>query len=284
MIDMNVNEPFKKSGLGFELTSWSMRQPPLTVGFTGRVGGNSAAPWQSLNMAQHVGDKPSDVIANRRKLTESLGWALDAWTCAEQVHGKDVVVVERAMRGRGRIERADALGEYDALVTSERDILLTSFYADCVPLYFWDGGACGGVVGLAHAGWKGTVANIAERTVRVIEERFSCTPDRLLCAIGPAIGACCYEVNDLVLDRVRNLIGSSQYERVTQPTRMGHARIDLAAVNRILLENAGVLAENISQTSYCTSCRTDLFFSHRAEAGSTGRMASWIGMKGSVTS
>ncbi|MWC27427.1 peptidoglycan editing factor PgeF [Paenibacillus sp. MMS18-CY102] len=287
-------EPFvwdQASGDGaslFTLSEWVTGNNALTAGFTTRLGGVSREPWASFNMGLHVGDRDEDVVANRQRLAEALGWPFEAFTCAEQVHGDRVHAVTAADAGRGRDSRASALQDTDALITNERGVLLASFYADCVPLYFWD--PAHEAIGLAHAGWKGTAAEIAARTIEAMHAEFSSEPAQIRCAIGPAIGSCCYEVDGLVIERMEQLCssfaslnGSGGTGPVTadlvQRKGNGKAMLDLKEINRHIMIKAGILPIHIELSKWCSSCRTDLLFSHRAENGSTGRMASWIGME-----
>lgn len=281
LTDNEVNDG--SSPVLLRLESWEKREG-LTAGFTTRIGGVSAAPRDSLNTALHVGDDAEDVVRNRRRVAEALGWEFSAWTCAEQVHGNRVHVVTAADKGSGRLDRASAIQEADALVANEPGVLLVMYFADCVPLYFYDPES--GAVGLAHAGWKGTVLDVAAETVRTMGERFGSRPEALLGAIGPSIGACCYEVDEAVLKHVRPLAeaagagaadGGSAFHT---PTGNGRARLDLKEMNRHLMIKAGILPSRIELTTWCTGCRTDLFFSHRTENGATGRMMSWLGKKG----
>ncbi|MFB9325411.1 peptidoglycan editing factor PgeF [Paenibacillus aurantiacus] len=283
-------EPFvstnaAKSPSLFLLPSWMGRDDRLTVGFSSRLGGVSASPWSGLNLGLHVGDRPEDVVRNRELLAEALGWPFEAWTCAEQVHGSRVRRVTAEDRGRGRDSRESAIADTDALMTNEKDVLLASFYADCVPLYFWDPRQ--EAVALAHAGWKGTVAAIAARTVEAMNEAYGSQPADIRAAIGPSIGGCCYEVDENVLRHVRLLLDGTESLGMAQaggespiiiPTSPGRARIDLKEINRQIMIKAGILPTHIEITQWCTGCRTDLFFSHRTERGQTGRMASWIGL------
>ncbi|WP_270172177.1 peptidoglycan editing factor PgeF [Paenibacillus sp. SYP-B4298] len=267
----------------FYLSAWMGRYKGLTAGFTGRAGGYSGAPWSTLNMGLHVGDEPSDVVRNREAVSKALGWQPEAWTCAEQVHGAAVHVVTAGERGRGRAVREDAVADADALITNEPDILLASLYADCVPLYFYD--PVRRVVGLAHAGWRGTVQEIARLTVEAMRQHFGSRPSELVAAIGPAIGACCYEVDEAVISKVEPLLqelrtdGATLAEDTLVPSEQGRARINLKEINRQIMIKAGILPTSIELSQMCTGCRTDLFFSHRMEQGGTGRMASWIGME-----
>jgi YfiH family protein len=262
-------EPFAPLGTEGEtalltLGEW-MKYGGVSAGFTTRQAGNTAL---------HVGNEAEAVVAGRLTLAESLGWDFTAWTCGEQVHGHSVHAVRREDAGRGRLDRLTAIADTDALITDEPDILLVQFFADCVPLYFLD--PVTGAMGLAHAGWKGTVADIAGHTVRRMAESYGSEPSDILGAIGPSIGDCCYEVDEAVIGRVRPIAGGSN---VLAPTENGRAKLDLKELNRHLMIKAGILPSRIELSTWCTACRTDLFFSHRAENGSTGRMMSWLGRK-----
>ncbi|MCC3372869.1 peptidoglycan editing factor PgeF [Cohnella sp. REN36] len=248
----------------------------LTAGFTSRHGGFSEAPWRSLNTALHVGDADDAVVRNRRLVAETLGWTFEAWTCAEQVHGARVHVVRETDRGAGKMSRDAAIRDADALVTDEPDVLLAMFFADCVPLYFYDPRR--GALGLAHAGWKGTVKDVAGETVRTMAAVYGTDPADLHAAIGPSIGACCYEVDEAVLTHVRQIAADGDGRFYTGRDE-GKANLDLKEINRHLMIKAGILPSRIEMSTWCTSCRTDLFFSHRKERGQAGRMMSWLGKR-----
>ncbi|MDQ6418957.1 peptidoglycan editing factor PgeF [Paenibacillus sp. LHD-117] len=280
-------EPFKKIDAAakepslFLLSEWMKDEARLTAGFSGREGGSSSAPWASLNIGLHVGDEERDVIANRRKLTEAIGWPFEAWTCAEQVHGNAVYRVNAEDRGRGRLSMADTIANYDAIMTNEPGVLLTSFYADCVPLYFYDPERQ--AVALAHAGWRGTVAGIASETIRAMAADYGTRAEGLLAAIGPSIGDCCYEVDGTVIAEVERVISELGLDAAVAGNCMksrtnGKARINLKEINRQIMIKAGILPTRIEITNWCTGCERDFFFSHRMEGGKTGRMASWIGI------
>lgn len=163
----NPNSDFSPDPLLLYVEPWTQQFEQLSVGFTTRHGGVGKAPYATLNCAYHVGDDPEVVLNNRRLVTEKLGFAAEAWTCGEQVHGKHVAVITAEDRSRGLFDRQSALQDTDGLVTNVPGVLLTSFYADCVPLYFYD--PVQQAVGLAHAGWKGTVAGIAVSMVETME-------------------------------------------------------------------------------------------------------------------
>ncbi|QAY65429.1 peptidoglycan editing factor PgeF [Paenibacillus protaetiae] len=266
----------------FLLSSWMEQEPGLTAGFTGRSGGVSGSPWTSLNMGLHVGDDEETVARNRRLLAEAIGWPFEAFTCGEQVHGCAVYKVTASDRGKGRLSREDAVPDTDALMTNEPDTLLVSFYADCVPLYFYD--AEHRAIALAHAGWKGTVQQIAARTLEAMHEAYGTRPDAVQAAIGPSIGDCCYEVDNYVIDRLMPVIdsfeaGDEAVQRMLRPVPDGKAMVNLKEINRQIMIKAGILPIHIEMSKWCTGCNRDLFFSHRMEGGRTGRMASWIGIR-----
>lgn len=268
-------EPFIQEEHLFHLKAWEEAFPGLVAGFTTRQGGSSQSPYDTLNLGLHVGDQPAHVLSNREQLARQLQFPFAGWTCAEQVHGTLVMPVTADKRGAGREQLEDALPAADGLYTAEQDTLLTSFYADCVPLFFLD--PANRVIGLAHAGWKGTVGRISEKMVKALQQQYSSKPEELLVAIGPSIGGCCYEVDDRVIQHVRD--ASRNWQESVEPMPNDKYLLDLKTLNEHILLESGVLSKHISKSGWCTSCRTDLFFSHRREGGKTGRMASFIGWR-----
>ncbi|MDT9724356.1 peptidoglycan editing factor PgeF [Xylanibacillus composti] len=273
------------------IESWRRQFPEIRAGFTTRIGGVSEAPYDSLNGGLHVGDDAGHVRTNRRIIASLAGFAFEDWTCAEQVHGSNVYLVRAGDRGKGRNDRSDAIPDADALVTNVPGVMLASFYADCVPLYFVH--PASRTVALAHAGWKGTALRIAEETIRVLQDQFDCAPESLYAAIGPSIGGCCYEIDGEVASRLAAALAG---EAAVADSKMewenpgvglkagndGRYVADLKEINRQIMIKAGIQPTSIEISRYCTSCRTDLFYSHRKEKGKTGRMVSWIGLKEEV--
>ncbi|MFD2116212.1 peptidoglycan editing factor PgeF [Paenibacillus yanchengensis] len=265
----------------FNIDKWMQHNKRLTVGFTGRQGGSSSGEYRSLNMGLHVGDDAPDVIANRKLVSQAIMWPFTAWTCTEQVHSNRVCVIDQALRGKGKDSHHDAIKKCDALITNEVGTLLVSYYADCVPLFFYD--KVHSAIGLAHAGWRGTVQEIAKETIEAMTKHYGTDPAQLQVAIGPSIGQCCYEVDQSVISEVERLanryqVNPAEQKWIETTNSSGKAQIDLKEINRQIMMEAGILPIHIELTTYCTGCRTDLFFSHRMENGKTGRMASWIGL------
>jgi YfiH family protein len=262
------------------LKSWEDEFPGLRAGFTTRTGGSSVPPFFSFNFGLHVGDNAQNVIENRRQLCRHLDFPFDYWTCAEQVHDNKVVVVDHLQRGRGRTDAADAIPDTDGLITANTNILLTSFYADCVPLLFISPRQR--IIGVAHAGWKGTNKNIAKQMINTFKDKFQITQGDIKVAIGPSIGGCCYEVDDRVAEPLSAMIKPEVRNNYLLPTTHGKYMADLKKINHHLLVEAGVPEDNVVVSSWCTACRTDLLFSHRKEQGKTGRMAAYVGWQREV--
>lgn len=258
----------------YQLDGWATRFPGLSVGFTSRIGGASQAPFASLNCGLHVADDPEVVVKNRQLIAQAAGFPYEVWTNAEQVHGNRVAVIGPIEQGRGRSELSDALPDADGMITSHTGIGLTAFFADCVPLYFYDSEHR--AIGIAHAGWKGTAAQIAVKTAEAMGRNYGSRPEYIHAAIGPSIGSCCYEVDERVAAPMREL---DEEQRALKAVGEGKSLLDLKEINRQLMIKAGILPEHIEISHLCTSCRTDVFFSHRKEGGSTGRMAGWIYLK-----
>lgn len=282
-----IREPFvhrqaENGAEVFDIEPWKSFDG-LSAGFTGRKGGVSQDFYASLNCALHVGDDPAHVAENRSKVADAAGFRFEDWTSGEQVHLAEIAIVTAEERGRGRLDRESAFPDTDGLLTNEPGVLLTSFYADCVPLYFFD--PVRRVVGLAHAGWKGTVAEIGRRMTEKMAEHYGSRPEDIVAAIGPCIGESRYEVDATVLDRVQEALDrdrqadSRNASDFSVDSGGGKALLNLKELNRHIMIRSGIRPESIACTSWCTSSRTDLFFSHRQENGQTGRMASWIGLK-----
>ncbi|BDG05924.1 peptidoglycan editing factor PgeF [Anaeromyxobacter oryzae] len=224
-------------------------------GFTTRRGGVSPPPWDALNLGGSVGDDPVRVAENWRRLEAATRLL---FARVRQVHGARVVHLDVA---------SVPAEEADAVVSTEAGIAACVSVADCVPVLIADPGS--GAVCAVHAGWRGTIAGVAAEAVRALARISGAPPGRLLAAIGPSIGPCCYEVSPDLADRFRAALGPV--------VREGPApRLDLWASNRRILEAAGVAPERIDSMDRCTACERDTFFSHRRDAGRTGRQMAFI--------
>lgn len=224
-----------------------------------RQGGMGQSPFATLNLSVSVPDEKATVYANRRRAYGLFGRDTDTVVHAHLVHGDTVAVVTQANNGTW-------ISHVDGLVTNEPGCALTMNYADCTPIFLID--PVNQAIGLGHAGWQGTIKDLPGAMVRQMNAAFGSEPTQLLAGIGPCIGVCCYEVGEPVISQVQARFGEEERLLVAQE---GGTRphLDLVRANQLNLERAGV--RHIESSGLCTACRTDLFFSHRAEKGRTGR-------------
>lgn len=250
----------------------------LIQGFVGRTGGVSQGPYESLNISYSTEDKIENIFANRRILADALGFSLESWTGIRQVHGKQVIKVGKAEAGCGVLDPDVLRVRADGLITNVPGVTLVTQHADCVPLFFWD--PVQRAIGLSHAGWHGTVANIAGETVQAMISSFGTKPENLLAGIGPSAGPCHYEVDEPVISRFEDLFGQEviHIEQILKPSQNpGRAMLNLWQANYYLLREQGLPEQNISIAGMCTICQTDRFFSHRRR--DKGRQAAVLQIK-----
>lgn len=224
-----------------------------------RQGGASAAPFASLNLSVSVPDEKATVYANRRRAYGLYGRDTDTVVHAHLVHGRSVARVTQVNNGTW-------IPHVDGIITNEPGCALTMNYADCTPIFLYD--PVHHAIGLGHAGWQGAICDLPGAMVMAMQQEFKSKPAQLIAAVGPCIGPCCYEVGGSVIDAVHDTFSEPdalliQLEGKTRP------HFDLPKANRLNLLRAGV--KQIEMSGLCTACNTDLFFSHRAEKGRTGR-------------
>jgi len=241
----------------------SLHGPGVSHGVSTRAGGVSVGPYASLNLGASVGDDPEAVAENRSRLALALGFEPDRLVTTPQVHGKDVLVVDEETAPAALTTRADIL------VTRMPGFLLMQRLADCVPLLLWHETAR--VVGVAHAGWRGTAIGVAGRFVEAAAD-LGGDPDGLRMVVGPSIGPCCFEVGDEVVEQIPGARDAS-----TLGPR-GRPHVDLWEVNRRQLVAAGVPAEQVEVAGGCTRCQPETYFSHRALGYPAGRFGAAIGL------
>ena len=229
-----------------------------------RLHGESDVVEGTLNLALHVGDGVEKVLRNRKAFAEAIGVDANRFTTCQQVHGSKVVQVTKELVGSGAKDFTNTIADTDALITNLPDVPLMLFYADCVSVLLADLET--GAIGLAHAGWRGTVANVGAKTLAAMGEAFGTKSENVLAAIGPSIGACCYEVDDFVRNQANG------YEEFFAHKGGGKYQLDLWGMNAKQLQEAGVPAEKITIAGICTNDNVELFCSYRAEQGKTGRM------------
>jgi YfiH family protein len=257
-------EPLYHNGLPYLRFSTFPANGRLRHAVFTRQGGVSPAPFESLNLSVSVADDKENVYANRRRAFGLYGRNTHNVVHAHLVHGNEVARVTQANNGSW-------VGPVDALITDEPGCAMTMNFGDCAPILLYDPQQH--AVGLGHAGWKGAMVDLPGAMVRAMQREFGSRPESLLAAVGPCIGPCCYEVGEAVI--------SAAHKAFDDPQTLLHARqefegptFDLPEANRRNLQRAGV--RQIEMSGLCTACRTDLFFSHRAEKGRTGRFGAIV--------
>ncbi|HEU4737308.1 MAG TPA: polyphenol oxidase family protein [Solirubrobacterales bacterium] len=252
--------------------------PGATAAFTTRLGGVSEAPFDALNLGILTDDAREAVTTNRKRLAKALGFAPDRIAVAHQVHGAELVThpdprslpcsfASYDPDSKHREPRRDAMPKADGHVIADDGVAALVFVADCVPVALSGPGG----VAMLHCGWRGLAAGIVAKGAAAIGATDA--------AIGPSIGPCCYEVGPEVLTALQPPPGPKAAQRTIDRPLGGGA--DLKEVARERLRAAGV--ERIEASDLCTSCETELFFSHRRDRGRTGRQAGlvWRGEGGS---
>lgn len=241
--------------------------PGLLAFSTTRGGGLSAGPYRSLNLGEAVGDDPHLVGANLRRLRESFALPAESLHTVRQVHGTALVRV-----GRHDPPAEVAAREADILISDAPGTTLLMRFADCLPLLVF--APRGRALGLAHCGWRGVAGGVVEKLLSAFAIEFALDPPELSAALGPCICRDCFKVGDdtsaLFLRRFTDLPGIGGLVR-TGPG--GGGTVDLPGIVEALLVSRGVPADRIARAGVCTACRPDLFFSHRRDRGTTGRIA-----------
>jgi polyphenol oxidase len=235
------------------------QSPELDHGMFTRFGGVSSAPFDSLNIGSTVGDDLDCVMENRRRMAGAFALSDDETRTAHQVHGADVIIVDATT------PQITPPPPADGMITRSRNLGIVMRFADCVPVLLYD--PVQHAIGLAHAGWRGTIQRTGSATAQAMIDQFGSRPQDLIAGIGPSIGPCCYEVGPEVVEAVRNAFPTS--DALISPLHDGHsAHLDLWSANEIALRELGVSQISVSQI--CTSCGSE-FYSHRRDAGKTGR-------------
>lgn len=234
--------------------------PNLKHGIFTRHGGVSAAPYGTLNVGGTVGDDLEAVRHNHALMYEVLDVDGTRACTTWQVHGADVVLATGPIKGRRWLAKADGL------LTDQPDTPLVMRFADCIPLLFHD--PVKGVIGLAHAGWRGTVRRMAGAMVQTMQQAYESRPSDIQVVIGPGISGACYQVGEEVVQAVYEAFGTLEGLMQRDPAD-GTAYVDLWAANALDLRRHGV--EQIDVAGICTYQHTGDFYSHRAENGRTGR-------------
>ncbi|NMC12123.1 MAG: peptidoglycan editing factor PgeF [Chloroflexi bacterium] len=231
-----------------------------------RHGGVSPFPWATLNLGATVGDDLERVKENRRKAFEAVGRDIHAYYDVWQVHSNRVICTHTPRNPEQPHEKADAI------LTNTPGLTLFMRFADCVPVLLFD--PVKKAIGVVHAGWMGTIKQIVALTVEKMISEYNSSPGDIVAAIGPSICQKHYEVGKEVVNEA--YISFQSDADIFIRNENGHYLFNLWEANKYLLEKAGV--EHIEVSGICTACHLEEWFSHRGEAGKTGRFGVMIGL------
>lgn len=246
--------------------------------FTTRTGGVSEGIYSKSNFSYTRGDDPKHVDENCMRIADALGFGrtLDHFVSAVQTHTANIRKVTEADAGKGFTKEHDYT-DIDGLITDVPGIILTTYHADCPPVYFAD--PIRHAIGLSHSGWKGTVKQISRNTIAEMNRNYGTDPANLICAIGPSICRDCYEVSEDVALQFKDVFEDTENIIFPVKEKTGKYLLDLHHAIRETLINAGVKPENIHVTDICTRCNPDYLFSHRINGFDRGNMAAMLAIK-----
>ncbi len=241
--------------------------------FSTKFGGVSSGVYKSMNLSFR-GDIKENVIQNYKIICSTIGLDYKNTVFSSQIHKDKVYKVTKNDIGKGLLKQSDIYG-YDALITNEKDIVLVTFYADCVSIFIVD--PINKAIGIAHSGWKGTVKEIGAKTIKQMEIEYGSNPKDLIIGIGPSIEKCCFQVGKEVVNIFKEEIPFSKsyiYNDIIEDKY----KIDLQGIIKQTLINSGVLSKNIELSKLCTMCNSDTFFSHRVMGNERGSLAGIISL------
>ena len=242
--------------------------------FSTRIGGVSSGDLGTMNLSYSRGDKKENVDENFRRIAAVLGSDVKDFVLSQQTHTTNVRVVTNEDRGKG-ILRELGYSDVDGLVTNEPGIVLSTFYADCVPLFLLD--PVKKAIGLSHSGWRGTVNKMGKVTVETMIKEYGCNPKDILVAVGPSICVDCYEVSMDVADAFKEAFADAgNLEQIVRPKSEEKAMLDLWQANYAVFTEAGICPEHITLPDICTACNKELLFSHRASNGKRGNLGAFL--------
>lgn len=242
--------------------------------FTTRQGGVSEGIFESLNLSFTRGDKKEAVEENFRRVAKALGTEYENFVFTDQTHTTNVKRVGKEDAGKG-LTKERGYTDVDGLISNEPGIVLSTFYADCVPLYFVD--PVHRAIGLSHSGWRGTVGRMGKVTLEAMNREFGTKPEEVICAIGPSICRACYEISEDVAVEFKHEFQGHE-EEILIENGNGKYQLDLWRTNELILLEAGVRQEHLAVTNICTCCNDKLLFSHRASQGKRGNLGAFLAL------
>ena len=240
----------------------------LTHAFCTRRGGISEGNFVNLNFSTKEGDSRENVRGNWTILAEAFNIDVGRFFVVNQVHGEEILTVDRPLAELVVCEPP----QFDAIITDQPGVAIGIKTADCVPIFFVD--RVKRIIAVVHAGWRGTALAIAAKVVETLITGFGCRADDIIAAIGPAIGPCCYQVDEPVFNAMTTHKDGKSF--FSPAPEKGKWMLDLSLANRLQIIGKGIPDGNICMADCCTSCNRDIFYSHRGEGGNTGRQLNFI--------
>lgn len=253
--------------------------PFIRHGFSTKNGGVSKGIFTTMNLSFSRGDEKENVLTNYHRLFNAIGLNLENMVMSDQIHETDIMKIDEA-KLREINENSKGLEDrvcknMDGLITNIPNVPLVTFYADCVPLYFVD--TVNKAIGLSHSGWRGTVKGMGIKTVEAMNREYGSKPEDIVAVVGPSICQECYEVSKEVVDEFHKVYdGRFNVDSIYYEKKDGKMQLNLWEANRQILLLAGLKPENIVVSNVCTSCHSDLLFSHRKTNGKRGNLVALL--------
>jgi len=242
--------------------------------FSTRIGGVSKGHLGTMNFSYTRGDEKENVDENFRRIADILGCEIQDFVVSDQTHTTNIYQVTSKDRGKGVTAKKD-YHDIDGLITNERGIVLTTLFADCVPLFILD--TQKRAIGMTHSGWRGTVNKIGKCTIEEMEKAYGTNPKDIIVGIGPSICQDCYEVSmDVAQAFEEAFFDAENLKDILYKKNEEKAMLNLWEANKAVFMEAGVEEKNIHITDLCTCCNPDIFFSHRASNGKRGNLAAFL--------
>ena len=253
--------------------------PDIVHAFSTRLGGVSQGIYSSMNLSFTRGDEDAAVHENYRRLAEAVGFSAEDIVTSDQTHTANVRVITEEDRGNG-ITKPRPYTDVDGMVTNVPGLVLATFYADCVPLYFVD--PVKKVIGLSHSGWRGTVGKIGKVTVETMCREFKSRPEDILAAVGPSICQDCYEVSEDVIRQFQKNFPEDCWDALFYQKENQKYQLNLWKANELIFYEAGILPEHIAVTNLCTHCNSEILYSHRQAGDARGNLCAFLALNQEV--
>ena len=267
MVNTNIN--MAPNGVIY-LTFPLFERAGLKHGFSTRIGGVSDGIYKSMNLSFHRGDDFDNVMENHRRFAEAIGYNHMDTVFSDQIHGVHIARAELSDRGHG-MHAEKGIKDADGLVTNVPGVPLMTFYADCVPLFFYD--PARKVIAAAHSGWRGTVAGIGKIMVEYMCSNMGCRREDILAVIGPSICMDCYEVSEDVAEQFAEAFLQETHTDILRAKQDSKYMLNLWKANEYILREAGITQNHLSTPDICTCHNPELMISHRQTNGQRGNMA-----------